>query len=114
MSMALYRLEVPLIAAVNGPAIDAGLDLICMCDIRLGCQYAKVGETFFNLGLIPGDGGAWFLPRVVGLKRAAEMTFSGRIVGPEEAQAIGLPLELVEPKQLLNRANEMEIIRTSV
>ena len=114
MSMALYRLDVPLIAAVNGPAIDAGLDLICMCDIRLGCQYAKVGETFLNLGLIPGDGGAWFLPRVVALKRTAEMTFSGRIVGPEEAQAIGLPLELVEPKQLLNRANEMEIIRTSV
>ena len=107
MSMALYRLEVPLIAAVNGPAIGAGLDLICMCDIRLGCQYAKVGETFLNLGLIPGDGGAWFLPRVVGLQRAAEMTFSGRVVGPEEAQAIGLFLELVEPEQLLKRATDM-------
>ncbi len=114
MSMTLYRLEVPLIAAVNGSAIGAGLDLICMRDIRLGCQYAKVCETFLNLGLIPGKGGAWFLPRVVGLQRAAEMTFSGRIVGPEKAQAIGLFLELIEPKQLLNRATEIEIIRTSV
>ena len=107
MSMALYRLEVPLIAAVNGPAIGAGLDLVCMADIRLGCKYAKVGETFLNLGLIPGDGGAWFLPRVVGLQRAAEMTFSGRIVGPEEAQRIGLFLELCEPENLVNRAVEM-------
>ena len=107
MSMALYKAEVPLIAAVNGPAIGAGFDVICMCDIRVGCKYSKVGETFLNLGLIPGDGGAWFLPRVVGLQRAAEMTFSGRIVEPAEALEMGLFLELAPPEDLRNRAFEI-------
>jgi enoyl-CoA hydratase/carnithine racemase len=78
-----------------------------MCDIRLGSQFAKVGETFVNLGIIPGDGGAWFLPRVVGLQRAAEMTFSGRIVGAEEALKIGLLMEVLPSSDLLPRAKEM-------
>jgi enoyl-CoA hydratase/carnithine racemase len=107
MARAMQQLEVPVIAAVNGAAIGAGLDLACMCDIRLGSQFAKVGETFVNLGIIPGDGGAWFLPRVVGLQRAAEMTFSGRIVGAEEALKIGLLMEVLPSSDLLPRAKEM-------
>ncbi len=107
MSLAMYRLEVPLIAAVNGAAIGAGFDLVCMCDIRLGSEYAKVGETFVNLGLIPGDGGAWFLPRVVGMQRAAEMTFSGRIVDAPEAQQLGIFMEVVPADQLVNRACDL-------
>ena len=107
MSQALYKLEVPLLAAVNGPAVGAGLDVICMCDIRFGCQYSKVGETFVNLGLIPGDGGAWFLPRIVGYQRAAEMTFSGRILSAEEAKEAGIFLELVPAESLLTRAIEL-------
>jgi enoyl-CoA hydratase/carnithine racemase len=107
MTRAMYRLEVPAIAAVNGPAIGAGLDLCCMCDIRIGSTLAKVGSTFVNLGIIPGDGGAWFLPRLVGTQRAAEMMFSGRIVSPQEAAAMGLFLEVVEPDALLARAQEL-------
>jgi enoyl-CoA hydratase/carnithine racemase len=107
MTLAMYRLEVPAIAAVNGPAIGAGLDLCCMCDIRIGSTQAKVGSTFVNLGIIPGDGGAWFLPRLVGMQRAAEMMFSGRIVSPQEALAMGLFLEMVEPGALLARAQEL-------
>tara|TARA_R110001592_G_scaffold363371_1_gene685489 strand:+ start:98518 stop:99309 length:792 start_codon:yes stop_codon:yes gene_type:complete len=107
IALSMYKLEVPVIAAVNGAAIGAGLDLACMCDIRLGSEYANVGETFVNLGIIPGDGGAWFLPRVIGMQRAAEMAFSGRIVGPEEARSIGLFLEVTTAENLLPRAREM-------
>ncbi len=83
MARARAEIEVPTIAAINGAAVGAGLDLTCMCDIRIGSEKAKLGETFVNLGIIPGDGGAWFLPRVVGPQRAAELTFSGRIMGVE-------------------------------
>jgi len=107
MTRAMYRLEVPAIAAVNGPAIGAGLDLCCMCDIRIASPAARVGSTFVNLGLVPGDGGAWFLPRLVGTQRAAELMFSGRIVEPEEAVAMGLFLELASTEGLLARAREL-------
>ncbi|MDD5297023.1 MAG: enoyl-CoA hydratase-related protein [Rhodocyclaceae bacterium] len=104
MSLALQQVEVPFIAAVNGPAIGAGCDLAAMADIRLGSVNAKFGETFVNLGIIPGDGGAFFLQRLIGYQRAAEMTFSGRIVGAEEAKSMGLLLEVLPPDELLPRA----------
>lgn len=107
MSLAMHSAEVPIIAAVNGPGIGAGFDLACMCDIRLGTPATRFGETFVNLGLIPGDGGAWFLQRLVGYQRAAELSFSGRIIDAEEALNIGVLLEIVEPGELLDRANEM-------
>ncbi|HEY5514243.1 MAG TPA: enoyl-CoA hydratase-related protein [Geomonas sp.] len=105
--LAMERSEVPLIAAVNGPSIGAGFDLACMCDLRLGSTNALVGETFINLGIIPGDGGAWFLQRLVGYQRAAELTFTGRLVKAEEALALGIFLELTEPEGLLPRAREL-------
>lgn len=107
MPLALQQVEVPFIAAVNGPAIGAGCDLACMADIRLGSTGAKFGETFVNLGIIPGDGGAFFLQRLIGYQRAAEMTFSGRIVGAEESKAMGLLMEVLPPEELLPRAQAM-------
>ncbi len=107
MALAMNSLEVPAIAAVNGAAIGAGFDLCCMCDIRLGSVHAKMGETFVNLGIIPGDGGAWFLPRVVGPQRAAELTFSGRIVAADEAEEIGLLLEVCSADDLLPKAQQI-------
>jgi enoyl-CoA hydratase/carnithine racemase len=101
--LAIDKLEVPIIAAVNGPAIGAGCDLTCMCDIRIASTKAKFGETFVNLGLIPGDGGAYFLQQLVGYQRAAELTLTGRIVDGAEAVEIGLALEVVEPEELMNR-----------
>ena len=77
---AMQMIEVPVIAAVNGPAIGAGFDLVNMCDIRIGSTAAQFGETFVNLGIMAGDGGGWYLQRVVGAQRAAELTFTGRIV----------------------------------
>lgn len=105
--IAIESAEVPVIAAVNGPAIGAGCDLACMCDLRIASTDARFGETFVNLGLISGDGGAWFLPRIVGYQRAAEMTFTGRVVKAEEALALGLVLEVVEPDQLMPRTMEI-------
>lgn len=107
LSLALHRAELPLIAAVNGPAIGAGLDLACMCDIRIGSTKALMGETFLNLGIIPGDGGAWFLQRLVGYQRAVEMSLTGRLVKADEALEMGLLLEVVETDELLPRAKAL-------
>jgi len=102
--LALYNLDVPTIAAVNGPAIGAGCDLACMCDIRIASSTAKFAESFVKLGIIPGDGGAWLLPRVVGMSKAAELTFTGDTINAEEALACGLVSRVVAPEQLLAEA----------
>ncbi len=107
MPLALHKAEIPLIAAVNGPAIGAGFDLACMCDLRIASTQAQVGETFINLGITPGDGGAWFMQRLIGYQRAAELTFTGRVIKAKEALEIGLFLEVVEPDLLLERAWEL-------
>ena len=104
---ALQNAEIPVIAAVNGPAIGAGFDMANMCDIRIGSTNAQFGETFVNLGLIPGDGGAWFLQRLVGYQRAAELTFTGRVIKAEEALQLGILLEVTAPDALLARAREI-------
>ncbi len=105
--LALHKAEIPLIAAVNGPAVGAGFDLACMCDLRIASTHAQVGETFINLGITPGDGGAWFMQRLIGYQRAAELTFTGRVIKAAEALEIGLFLEVVEPEALLPRAWEL-------
>jgi enoyl-CoA hydratase/carnithine racemase len=107
MALAMLALEVPSIAAVNGPAIGPGFDLACMCDLRIGSTRAKLAASFLNLGLVSVDGGGWLLQRLVGWQRAAELTFSGRTVAADEALQLGLLLELVEPDDLLGRAREI-------
>ena len=104
---ALYGLDIPSIAAVQGAAIGAGCDLALYCDIVIASTRARFGETFINVGIIPGDGGAWILPRRVGLQRAAELIFTGRIVDGAEAAEIGMALECVEPDALMTRAGEL-------
>ena len=98
----LETLEVPSIACVNGPAIGAGFDLACMCDIRIMSKKAFFSESFLNLGIIPGDGGGYFLTRLIGYQKAAELTFTGRKVFPEEALKMGLVLKVVEEEELIN------------
>lgn len=104
MPLALQAVEVPIIAAVNGPAIGAGFDLANMADMRIASTRAKFGETFLNLGIIPGDGGVWFMQRQIGYQRAFELTLSGRIIDAEEALALGVVLEVAEPDALLEAA----------
>lgn len=96
----------PLIAAINGPAIGAGLDLACMCDLRVAASSAKLGSTFVAVGLVPGDGGAFFLARVVGFAKALELMLTARVLSASEALAIGLVSEVVADDQLLDVARE--------
>ena len=103
----LYELEVPVVAAVNGPAIGAGLDLACMCDIRIASQTALFAESFVKLGIVPGDAGAWFLPRIVGMPRASLMTLTGEMIDAAKALEYGLIAEAVEPDALMPRALEI-------
>jgi enoyl-CoA hydratase/carnithine racemase len=104
---ALYACEVPLIAAVNGPAVGAGCDLAMMCDLRIASTSAWFAESFVKLGIIPGDGGAFFLPRAVGSARAAEMALTGDRVDAATALEWGLVSRVVEPEQLLPAAREL-------
>jgi len=97
----------PLIAAVHGAAIGAGLDLACMCDLRIAASSAQFGSTFVKVGLVPGDGGAFFLSRTVGFPRALELMLTGRLVDADEALRLGLVHEVVPTDRLLARANEL-------
>ncbi len=105
--LAFYDLEVPTIAAVNGPAVGAGCDLACMCDIRIAGKSAKFAESFVKLGIIPGDGGAWFLPRVIGRSRAAELTFTGDMIDAATALDWGLVSRVVEDAELMTAAKDL-------
>jgi enoyl-CoA hydratase/carnithine racemase len=110
---ALYGLDIPTIAAVNGPAVGAGCDLAFMCDMRVASATAQFGEVFVNLGIIPGDAGSWFLPRRIGYQIAAEMTFTGRLVGADEALAKGLVLKVVPPEKLMDEAKALAAVIAS-
>jgi enoyl-CoA hydratase/carnithine racemase len=101
---AFQALTVPIIAAVNGVAIGAGNDLACMCDIRIASSSAKFAESFVKLGIIPGDGGCWLLPRVVGMSRAAELALTGDTISADEALRIGLVSRVVAPALLIDEA----------
>jgi enoyl-CoA hydratase/carnithine racemase len=104
---ALYQIEVPTIAAVNGHAVGAGMDIACMCDIRIAATDAKFAESFLRVGLVSGDGGAWFLPRVVGLSRAYEMTFTGDFIKADRALEWGLASYVVPKETLMEETMAM-------
>lgn len=105
--IAFERVDVPIIAAVNGPAIGAGLDLACMCDIRVAGESARFAESFVKVGIIPGDGGAWLLPRVVGYSMACEMALTGDQLNAQEALACGLVSRVVPDAGLMEAARAL-------
>lgn len=107
LPLALFNLEVPVIAAVNGAAMGAGLDLACMCDMRIASTEAKFAESFVKLGLIAGDGGAWLLQRAIGPARAAEMSFTGDAIDAATALQWGLVSQVVPPEQLMPAAQAL-------
>lgn len=97
----LARFDKPVIAAINGAAIGAGLDLACMCDLRICARGARLGSTFVKVGLVPGDGGAALLARTVGYPKALELVLTGRVIDADEARAIGLVNQVVDPEELV-------------
>lgn len=105
--LALYELEIPTIAAVNGPAIGAGLDLACMCDIRIAAEGATFAESFVKLGIVPGDGGAWLLPRIVGNAKASLMTLTGDAIDAATALRYGLVSDVVAGDLLMEAAKAL-------
>ena len=105
--LAIDDLDVAVIGAVNGAAIGAGCDMAMMCDIRIASSHAKFGETFLNLGIIPGDGGTWFLTRQIGYQQAAKLTFTGEVIDAQQALALGMVIKVVEPEALLAEAEAL-------
>lgn len=104
MLRALHSIRVPVIAAVNGPAIGLGCDVACLADIRIASEKAKFGVTFLKLGIIPGDGGTWILPRVIGMSRAADLFYTGDVIDAATAQDWGLVSDVVPHDTLLDAA----------
>lgn len=107
LPLAFEALETPVIAAVNGNAIGAGCDLALMCDIRVASEQASFAESFSRVGIVPGDGGAWLLPRVVGFARASEMALTGDTVDAAMALSFGLVSRVVPAADLLPTALEI-------
>ncbi|ARU58750.1 enoyl-CoA hydratase/isomerase family protein [Oleiphilus messinensis] len=103
----LMSLDLPLIAAVNGPAYGAGLDLALMCDIRISAEAGEFAENFVKVGIIPGDGGAWLLPKAIGMQRAMQMTLTGDAIDSSTALDWGLVMEVVPNDQLLQHASAL-------
>jgi 2-(1,2-epoxy-1,2-dihydrophenyl)acetyl-CoA isomerase len=100
----LYGLEVPLVAAVNGPAMGLGCDIAGLADIRIASDRASFGVPFLKLGIIPGDGGSWLLPRNIGYARAAEMLFTARSIDAKTAEDWGLVNRVVAHDALMDEA----------
>lgn len=103
--IAASRLAV--VAAVNGSATAGGLDLALACDVRIASETARFGETYVKLGLAPANGGRWFLPRLVGSGKAAELALTGDIISAAEALSIGLVNRVVPAEDLLGPVNDL-------
>jgi enoyl-CoA hydratase/carnithine racemase len=101
IALTLEDLDKPVIAAINGAAMGAGLDMALMCDLRICSDRAKLGESYILMGLAPGDGGAYYLPRLVGPAKALELCLTGDVVTPPEAVAMGLVNRVVSHEHLM-------------
>jgi enoyl-CoA hydratase/carnithine racemase len=102
--LSILELNIPLIAAVNGHAVGAGLCVATACDVRIAAEGAKFGVTFTRLGLHPGMGGTYFLPKVLGYAAAAELMLTGRVIDAAEALRIGLVSKVEKAENLLGQA----------
>jgi len=101
---AVEDLDKPLICAVNGLAVGAGMDMALMCDIRLAAASARFSEGYIRVGLVPGDGGAYFLPRLVGTAKALELLWTGDVLSAEDALALGIVSHVCPDDELLDQA----------
>jgi len=109
VTLRIFDMTKPVIAAINGPAVGFGITLTLAMDVRLASTAAKIGFVFSRRGVVPEACSTWFLPRLVGIARAAEWTYSGRVFSAEEAQAGGLVSRVVAPEALLPAARELAL-----
>ena len=100
VAQAVATLQKPYIAMVNGAAVGAGMDMAAMADLRIASDRAKFGMLYVKVGIIPGDGGCYFLPKIVGMAKALELMWTGRIFDAEEAQRIGFVSRVVPQEEL--------------
>ncbi|PYC47349.1 enoyl-CoA hydratase [Litorivita pollutaquae] len=100
--LALEDMDKPVIAAMNGAAAGAGLDLALMCDLRIAARSATFGETYTKVGIVPGAGGAWFLPRLVGTAKALELFWTAEFLSAEQAEDIGMVNRVVDDADLMD------------
>jgi enoyl-CoA hydratase/carnithine racemase len=105
--LTLETVDKPVIAALNGVAVGAGLDMALMCDLRYAAAGTRFSEGYVKVGLIPGDGGTYFLPRLVGTARALELLWTGDFVSAEEAEGIGLVNRVVPCDELMSTVHEL-------
>jgi len=109
VTLRIFDMTKPVIAAINGPAVGFGITLTLAMDVRLASTAAKIGFVFSRRGVVPEACSTWFLPRLVGIARAAEWTYSGRVFSAEEAQAGGLVSRVLAPEALLPTARELAL-----
>ncbi len=109
ITLLIYNLRKPVIAAINGPAVGVGITMTLAMDIRLASRDARIGFVFTRRGLVPEGASTWFLPRIVGLGKAAELLITGRIIGAEEAAACGLVSEVLPVDSLISKAREIAL-----
>lgn len=106
VALAMDAYDRPIIAAVNGAAYGAGMDLALMCDMRFAGQRARFCEAYINLGMVPGDGGCFYLPRLVGLGKALELLLGGEPVDAQEARELGIVNRVYADDELLDQTLE--------
>jgi enoyl-CoA hydratase len=107
------QFERPVLCAINGYCLGAGLELAMCCDIRIASSKSQLGQPEINVGVIPGGGGTQRLPRLVGAGIAKELIYTGKFIGAEEAARIGLVNKVTEPEKLMHEAMEMAILIAS-
>ncbi|WP_280218483.1 enoyl-CoA hydratase/isomerase family protein [Nocardia neocaledoniensis] len=106
VALAMDEMSKPVIAAVNGVAVGAGMDMSLMCDIRFAAASARFSEGYIRVGLVPGDGGCYYLPRIVGTATALRLLWTGEFIDSAEAKRIGLVSEVYPDDELIDRARE--------
>lgn len=98
--LVLEEIDKPVVAKIHGSAVGAGLDMALMCDVRIAADSARMSESYFNAGIVPGDGGAYFLPRLVGRDKALDMFWTTRTMKGQEAERIGLVTHSIPDEEL--------------